>query len=302
MPPQFSSKSYWDSRFASEPGSFDWLLPASALDSLLRSTLASCPLSNPQILHIGCGTSWLSFHLRAHVGKPDQVLNLDFSETAVELGRIKEADIYAEDEIGGRAVLSSAEEWRKGQSEREGMRWATADLLDFSSLVSATGSSAPQFSLILDKSTSDAIACAESISVSDAFFGMDAVLLDSKTLLNALSIQAQPPLDHKCSLDPMIVLSLHLAAITLPGGTWNALSYSQERFWFLEENASNDAEAEAGTKKIRSNSLDPKRFWSLEKKESMDVQEQNEPDTDVVYRPKIQHWLYMVVRTSESLP
>ena len=300
MPPQFSSKSYWNSRFTSDPSPFDWLLPASALDSLLRSTLSSSPFPNPKVLHIGCGTSWLSFHLRAHVEKPNQVLNLDFSETAIDLGKTKEADLYRPDEAEVPEMLSSSREWCGAEDDGERMQWAAADLLEFSSLVSATGCSGPQFAVILDKSTSDAISCAQSIPATEAFLGIDAGVLDSKAFSAAMNLRERSVPDPEHLLDPMIVLSLHLAAITREGGTWIAVSYSQDRFWFLERNLLNDTEADS--QKHGSNKLDPKRFWRLARKEALEIQQQDEPSISPVHRPNIQHWLYLVLRTDELLP
>ncbi|KAI9686009.1 MAG: hypothetical protein M1822_003992 [Bathelium mastoideum] len=298
MAPEFSSKSYWNTRFTTSPSAFDWLLPACSLDPLLRTTLASCPDPSPHILHIGCGSSWLAFHLRAHVSQPGQVLNVDFAEAAVELGRRKEAEMYPEDE-----GLSSGAEWRgegAEEGERRMMRWEVAGLLDLASLVAAAGGSAagPRFALVLDKSTSDAIACAESVPAADVFAGMDAMFSGSDAYGTVSSLRDRSVSDGSNTLDPMIVLSLHLATVVIEGGSWIAVSHSQERFWFLGSNSS--AAARDPCRKL--NSLDPKRFWNLERKEPLDAPEQTELSNDAVSQPKIKHWLYVIVRTSELLP
>ncbi|KAL9094284.1 MAG: hypothetical protein Q9165_003424 [Trypethelium subeluteriae] len=319
MPPQFSSKSYWNTRFTDSPTSFDWLLPASALDSILRTTLASRPDPAPKILHIGCGTSWLSFHLRAHVAQPSQVLNLDFSETAIALGRAKEADLYPEEQQHHEPdALSSAEAWQQHEGRDEtlspqdggAMGWATADLLSFSSLIDAVGgtTTTPQFSVILDKSTSDAVACAESIPAADVLLGMDAVQLDAEAYARVLELR-----DHQESvrkrgggelLDPMVVLALHLAAVTVAGGTWIAVSHSRERFWFLEGGTDPRMDGSDGAREGvgRPSGLDPKRFWRVERKEALDASESDERSNGAVRRPRIQHWLYVLVRSNMSLP
>ena len=294
MAPQFSSKSYWQDRFTTSPGTFDWLLPASTLDPLLRTILSSNPHPTPQILHIGCGSSWLSFHLRAHVESPPQVLNVDFAEAAVELGRRKEADLYR-DEEAREDVLSSCEAWGRDGEEKRGMRWTVADLLDFASLAAAAGSSGPQFSLVIDKSTSDAIACAESIPANDVFLGMDAVRLGLNAVASVQSLREKFVLGAKNLMDPVIVLSLHLAAVTLELGAWISISHSQERFWFLESKCD-----EGSTRSL--NDLDPKRFWKLEKKEPLNAPDEDEANGASVHRSKIQHWIYVLSRTSEPLP
>ncbi|KAF2233584.1 hypothetical protein EV356DRAFT_435772, partial [Viridothelium virens] len=314
MVPQFSSKSYWNTRFTDSPTSFDWLLPASTLDPLLRTTLAShADPPFPQILHIGCGTSWLSFHLRAHVAHPSQVLNLDFSETAIALGRAKEADLYPEEHAEPDA-LSSAEAWqRDGSSEigaREeggGMRWATADLLSFGSLVEAVGgtTAASRFSVVLDKSTSDAVACAESIPAADALLGMDAAMLDPEAYARVVELQDRESELKRGGdlLDPMIVLALHLAAVTVAGGTWIAVSHSRERFWFLEGGTDPRVDESDGAREYaeRPSELDPKRFWRVERKEALDAPGSDERSNGAVHPPRIQHWLYLLIRSNKSL-
>ncbi|KAI9710945.1 MAG: hypothetical protein M1820_002382 [Bogoriella megaspora] len=311
MPPQFSSRSYWNARFTEDQSCFDWLLSASSTSSLLPSLLSSLHQQNPQILHIGCGSSWLSFHLRELVEHPSQILNLDFSEKAVVFGRRNERELYPED------GESATQEWRRDEAALlagvASMHWATADLLCFKSLIAAVGSGKPRFSLIVDKSTSDAIACAESMKVSDVISGINAVFLDSEICVEVSSLHEKASGSNEGLIDPMIVLALHLAAVTDEGGKWLAVSYSTDRFWFLE-NCSADAgsdlvlkgthemEARSGPEDQTGNSLDPKRFWRLESETNVDPEQSSEPRNSGVHRPRIQHWVYTVTRTEIPFP
>ncbi|KAF3910573.1 hypothetical protein ABW21_db0202543 [Orbilia brochopaga] len=146
MPPSFGDKEYWDARFASDPSQFDWLLPADALDSAVTKALDSArSCDEPRILHIGCGTSSLSFHLRDLVKSPSQIHNVDFSAAAIDVGKAQEA----------------------AESPLERMQWSVADLLSFDDILTlrAAGEAARAYHVVVDKSTADAISCAEDVSI-----------------------------------------------------------------------------------------------------------------------------------------
>lgn len=71
--------------------SFDWLLPESCFDDELKSLAGDEGASAAkQVLHIGSGTSMLSFHLRQVLPSESTIRNLDFSREAVEWGKSKE--------------------------------------------------------------------------------------------------------------------------------------------------------------------------------------------------------------------
>ena len=108
-PPPFASIDYWDTRFHSNPSAFDWLQPASILDAPLTAALLDSWISKPEILHIGCGTSLLSYHLREHVETPGQIHDVDFSQEVIELGKRREREIFgfADQEEGKKAKSKS---------------------------------------------------------------------------------------------------------------------------------------------------------------------------------------------------
>lgn len=97
-PPPFAQQSYWDQRFREQQDSYDWLQPAEIFDEPISEALTLADDGEPpRILHIGGGTSMLSFHLRAHVRDPKQIHNADYSIEAVEWGRKKEKEMFGFD-------------------------------------------------------------------------------------------------------------------------------------------------------------------------------------------------------------
>lgn len=162
-PPDFASQAYWQRRFTNgEPSSgFEWLgLPLvfiSYIQTWLQDldgnaedapSLGGNTLS-PNVLHIGSGSSSLSFDLRRYLPpsvSPSRILNVDYAQAAVDWGKTRERETF--DSAGG-------------------MRWEAVDLLDTSQVVNLIGrpSSSTTSSplLIIDKSTSDALSCGPSL-------------------------------------------------------------------------------------------------------------------------------------------
>src|ERR1700761_5628863 len=89
--PSYDAVEYWDEKYAKEQDSFDWLLPAHSLREALDSALRDCARTQddpaPRILHIGSGTSLLSFALKNLVEDASSVHNVDFSAQAIEWGK-----------------------------------------------------------------------------------------------------------------------------------------------------------------------------------------------------------------------
>lgn len=89
MPPSYNSREYWNKRFAKET-SFDWLLPTSAVQSVIREQLETFPYGKySEILHIGCGNSDLSHELVSIGEAYFNITNVDFSETLIESAKRK---------------------------------------------------------------------------------------------------------------------------------------------------------------------------------------------------------------------
>ncbi|KAK7924349.1 hypothetical protein PG985_006403 [Apiospora marii] len=314
MPPSYGTKEYWDDRFERED-KYEWLLPADSLNAVVGEALSQHQSSSsdddgyaPQILHIGCGSSDVSFQLRGLVDSPRQVTNADYSEKAVRKCQQREA-----------AALSSAVLEKSGSAL--GMRWETADLLAADSIArlgrrcrdgpaAGSGSDSFFFDVVADKSTCDALGCAE-----DA-----AVTLPFVSPRNA----QQPRTDNDndkgsgngndgaststttARVHPVHLLALHMAVLTPPRtGRWCAISYSSDRFAFLDGGGSGreteaKAEAPVGEDLLERGLPDPRRFWKVERKERVTVAPPAAATGSgghVVHQPEIAYWLYVLGRT-----
>ncbi|KAK8137958.1 hypothetical protein PG984_001338 [Apiospora sp. TS-2023a] len=316
MPPSYGTKEYWDARFEREDN-YEWLLPADSLNAVVREALClsqhrisssggnSAP---PQILHIGCGSSNVSFQLRGLVDSPRQVTNVDYSENAVRKCRQREA-----------AALSSAVLEESGAGSALGMRWETADLLAADSIARLGGGNDENgsffFDVVADKSTCDAMGCADDAPVTLPFVsprnGVQPGMDNSNGSCNNRNANNNNNNNNKNDDDgaaattarvhPMYLLALHMAVLTPPRtGRWCAISYSDDRFSFLD-GAEEEAEAPVGDDLLKRGFPDPRRFWRVERKERVTVAPPaaaTESGGHVVHQPEIAYWLYVLGRTN----
>lgn len=288
QPPPFASKEYWENRFQQNDEAFDWLLPASCMDPQITEALSLRPDGSSDILHIGCGTSLLSFHLRAHVDDPARIHNVDFSAKAIEWGVQNEMAIFHEQKGDNThdARDDSYKEWR--MSSDNIMRWSQVSLLSQTSVLATCPESS--YALIVDKSTVDAIACGDDVEV---LFKSTGDREESGSQLSG------KPHDKKSGffVHPVSMLALHLALVAAPGCRWIAMSYSSDRFPFLHSHSSSE-------EMVPSQLLDrgypnAARYWRLFSKEAVDAPEEKNAGT--AHRPRISHWLYVLERTNDSL-
>jgi hypothetical protein len=344
QPPSFGSQEYWDARFTSNSHPFEWLEAPTALDPYLVEALSNTGAQQPQLLHIGCGTSLLSYHLRAHVVKPEQIHNLDYSHVAIDIGRKREREIYnaSENEVNYNennkrdklGTIQENDQTIHGVEERQMkpvpsqfippeqtktkcMRWSSTDLLDHSSLLRVCEPAA--YSIIVDKSTSDSIACAEDIYVSLPYpvqYTTAPNPLD-KPLTSRVSVLPEP-------VHPLYILAVHLAFLTLPKARWISLSYSQERYPFCRppppafmssDTISGTASTPTSTSAAQNGPIDnkiipqaaldggfpdPTILWRLKTKHEVEVPAHvntTEDNKEVTHRPKVLHWVYVLERT-----
>jgi hypothetical protein len=265
QPPSFGSQAYWNDRFASNTDPFEWLEAPNALDPHIADSLKATLTPKPELLHIGCGTSLLSYHLRSHVDNPIQIHNLDYSDVAIEVGKIREQEIYQDPKANVAC-----------------MRWDAADLLDYQSLMRACKRAT--YSVIVDKSTSDSIACADDVLV---------------PLPYPLAVRSYDPLDLDSAkpperVHPLVVMTVNLALVTKPGARWIALSYSNDRFYFLDSSAMDVIPQGVAFPH-------PGDLWHVvEKHEVENIEEhvRNEKRDDAVtHRPKVCNFVYILERT-----
>jgi hypothetical protein len=222
MPPDFHARAYWDARFGAggEPvGGHEWLGLPETFTSACRTWLEALadsgsgrradarrhalqsmeggselpPPPPPDVLHIGSGSSQLSFDLRRWLPTdcpPDCILNVDFSPAAVAAGSQQESEQFGEPTDGASS-----------------MRWATLDLLDSTDVVALVRPATERPHrplLILDKSTSDALSCGPAL---------------------------QSPFDRTGpAIHPLALLGRNLALVAPEGSTWLVHSYSHDRF------------------------------------------------------------------------
>lgn len=272
MPPNFSSQTYWEDRFRADSGSFDWLSSdASIFTSIIHDYTRSRSLSSTttdtktktkaktRVLHIGSGTSDLSFALRRgrdrtvdrenESGTLDlDITNVDYSQAAVEWGMDRERALFGD-------VC---------------MRWETLDLLDGAAAWWRRGEEGQgqeeglgMFDVVLDKSTADAMACGEPVKVSSS--GPDA---------------------DEAEVHPVEVLALNLARVVVPGGLWISLSYSAWRFDFLKDTRQGQGQG-VGT------------LWGIERVENVEAKSgvEGTEKEGLVGVPVIEHRLYVLRRS-----
>ncbi|KAF2131476.1 hypothetical protein P153DRAFT_365057 [Dothidotthia symphoricarpi CBS 119687] len=310
-PPAFGSQGYWNHRFAANSTPFEWLEAPTALDPFITDALKYTDEHRPELLHVGCGTSLLSFHLRVHVDDPQQIHNLDYSEVAIDVGKKRESEICGIDEehkhqdttniATTKADIMAISSINKSTKEHDRprtslavnthqqfrhMRWDAVDLLSHRSLLGACNSST--YSVIVDKSTSDSIACADDVDV---------------PLPYPIGIRPEVPikldLERSGPLHPLYIMAVHLALVIRPRGRWISLSYSQGRYPFVNvfEKVSQDV--------IDNGFPDPGLLWKVVGKHEIDVPEQQLPNANngdsITHRPKTMHWVYVLERTDVPL-
>lgn len=289
MPSDYHLRSFWEQRFTEEQH-FEWLgdgqdtlIPR--LRTYLRAESTSAeeqPSSSsrpPRTLHIGAGNSAMSERIRDAYEEfygeqhwdESAIVNLDFSDAAVANGREAEASRH-----GGRG---------------SGTLWVQADVLQWSDIAplvkrkeGGQGDEGDEndeelFAVVLDKSTSDAIACGEDI------------------VLTAASGQCHPIIrEHirpDVKVEPVHLLALNLAPIVRPGGVWVILSYSSSRASFLEGHVRKTIQDE------ESSSLDPGDYWSLEEHSTVDAP--TGQSKEGVFAPPVQHHVYVLRRSSRII-
>jgi hypothetical protein len=275
MPPSYGSQEYWNNRFTSETEPFEWLEAPDTLDPFLRDALGNSKDPEPKLLHIGCGTSMLSHHLRTLVKKLDQLHHVDYSNVAIELGRKREHDLDDNHRF----------EDSHTSGDSTSMLWDVIDLLDHKSVlrVCKPGS----YSVVVDKSTSDCIACIDDVRLSLPYY------IDTPTDAPLdLSIRETPEPVH-----PLHILAVHLAYATKPGAHWVALSYSSDRFPFCDGLYSSRPHV-AGFP-------DTGTLWKLVDKQELESKEKQEIYVNaagmIAYKPKTSHWVYILQRTEVPL-
>lgn len=282
-----------------------------------------------RVLHIGCGSSGLSFHLgRVLVADPAQVTNVDYSRVAIDKCRRREEEMLQrrQDKREGREGKENREE-KEGKEGRESngkangnvggkrgggsarrMKWREADLLSVDDMAALARESDGGFDVIVDKSTTDCMACTDDAEVelpldfSSSGSGGGAPSSGAagsggsigKTLTGAAAggttngatngsstmtagAGSNPSLQQhtRCKVHPLHLIAVQLAAVARPGVTrWVCVSYSEDRFPFLSTTWDSDPQATSPVSMLDRNALekglpDPSTLWRIERKEAI---------------------------------
>lgn len=281
MPPEYHLKSFWSRRFERE-NHFEWLGDGKdTIIPLLRAYLESKfkvggkAIDVPRTLHIGAGTSSLSDHVLAVYHEvfgqdleDDIIVNTDFAEQVVQQGRQK---------AGHRGVV----------------KWETVDMLSWKDVANKLTGKSPDnmgatgealFDVVVHKSTSDAISCAEELELDFQKHEDWSRRTICPTIAPPVNLPRSSSNDHLV-LEPLELLALHLAALVRPGGIWLALSYSNNRFPFLALTS-------------QSRPIRVSASWTITKVTPVDAP--SGQTKSGVHAPAVQHFLYVLERTHTS--
>jgi hypothetical protein len=190
----------------------------------------------------------------------------------VERGKNKERELMQSDELA--AGLPA-------------MEWLQVYLLSLPSMLSASlpGST----SLIVDKSTSDAIACGLQVRL-----GSLGAALDSPDAKEGKKTDSDLP-----CISPLHILALNLAVVASPGARWLTLSYSKDRYPFLLKLFDPQHD------KLPYGVPDPAWYWKLIRKHEIqteqEVSERFREHFGIVHRPTTSHYVYVLERTEVKL-
>ncbi|KAI8936482.1 hypothetical protein NX059_006887 [Plenodomus lindquistii] len=270
--PSYGSREYWNQRFSSNKDSFEWLETPETLESYISDALSITKDVYPEILHIGCGTSSLSFYLCEHVESPRQIHNLDYSQVAIDVGTMKERELSRY-----RMERRGTDDACTPDDTTHPMRWDAVDLLDYRSVLQACSKSS--YSIIVDKSTTDSIACSDDIDI----------LIPYPISIDPWTPGYAAACDSHQLIYPLNALAVNLALVAKPGARWICMSYSNDRFNFDDWVAT------------PCGFPDVAQLWSVVGKHGMEKTESDSHDASGAHRPKTVNWVYVLERTEVPL-
>ena len=259
-PLSFGQRQYWNDRYTKTPKAYDWLNYADVLDLHLDQALDKrskfSPKTAPQILHIGCGNSELSFNLRLKVRDPGQIHNVDYSSVVIEWGRKTEKSMFGvEDDNESPSSIAKPNSLAISTEmdfKMPMMRWDEVDLLSLQSVIA--NCTLGEYSIILDKSTCDSLACTSTTELPMPYF----LYTEGKDTTSFLDITES----YTGTANAVQVLAVHLALLSAPHANWIAYSYSSTRFWFLDPEFKYEDQPHSPVA-LHPGLPDPKDLWTL---------------------------------------
>ncbi|KAJ1962776.1 hypothetical protein GGI12_002441 [Dipsacomyces acuminosporus] len=131
-PPKYDSKAYWEDRFAKEE-QFDWLLEYSQISEVIAGNASR----DARVLQLGCGNSNLAFDMFDDGFR--SIKSIDYCANVIEKMRARSDERYADSARAAKACL----------------QWSVQDALRMENM------DPESFDVVIDKSTSDCIACTD---------------------------------------------------------------------------------------------------------------------------------------------
>lgn len=241
--PSYDEVDYWEKRFtrfaktskSSEQDGIEWLGDGGEIVNAINDILNDANQTQEfgHILHLGAGASDLSLSIAELLFDNkiplNRLINIDFAPSALDIGQMR------------------MNEWlnKKGILIRkdEEMQFCCADLRDWNSLKASftekgfNVNKAP-FSILIDKSTCDSLATANQIDSTSALKKIKEYPILKELLSLSLKAQGKIGTDKIDTFDAIDLVAFHLAALTKSNSVWLAMSYSEDRFEFLQ-NTSN---------------------------------------------------------------
>ncbi|KAF9884735.1 hypothetical protein FE257_001297 [Aspergillus nanangensis] len=255
----YDEATFWDEKFANNQDVGEWLNSGDAIIAAAMSDLdhrGPVQENRPKVLHLGPGISKLGTKLRDSLitrgWAGNGIVNADFSTEAVRLGKISERE----------------------KPPSAAMHWVHVDLRSWTDVAGSLGPFAP-FEIILDKSTSDAIATSGPATFSSAEPPHNNNNNNNNDNNHTICPTVREILDvhGNISLSPVELLALHLVPVTEKGTVWVTLSYSSTRF-------DNLPHLEA--------------YWTVISRTSLKAPQGR--TSSFAYAPDVSHWLYVLRR------
>ncbi|PYI04398.1 hypothetical protein BO78DRAFT_171251 [Aspergillus sclerotiicarbonarius CBS 121057] len=243
--PDYDDPTFWDTKFATGRDVGEWLNSGETLIDAVVTHLESRPATNTKarVLHLGPGISKLGTKLCDEFMKRNWagngIVNVDFSAEAVRIGQ----------------------ETEDGKDHLHAMHWLQTDLRSWAD-VSRLAPLAP-FDVILDKSTSDAIATSTPVTFP----------LPSDASSTCPTVQQIVDKKGDTVISPVELLALHLVPLTQKGAIWVTLSYSTMRFDNLHHMA---------------------QYWTVVSRTPFKAPQGE--TSSFAYAPEVFHWMYILQR------
>ena len=169
------------------------------------------------------------------------------------------------------------------------MRWDEVDLLSLQSVIASC--SLGDYAIILDKSTSDSLACTSTTELSMPYF-----LYTGEGESNAfLDITKS----YTGTANAVQVLAVHLALLAAPKARWIAYSYSSTRFWFLDA-SEGDRDSTHSPLGLHPGLPHPRELWTMIKREEV-VRPYGTAGETTAKNAGDTHYLYVMERTDVPL-